>query len=762
MSSGVTGACNMAKVKKRTTKRKRKQDYPPLLLETIAITLLALAALLAFSLWRGVEGMGLFGLALRRFFVVVLGTAGSSLFVIVLLWLGMRLLFGNINTKPLVAKWEVPSSLLLFLNVLSGMQLRVGLLPIQAWANGTTGGLVGNALVWTLASVFGSLGAWVVLGGLTIISLIGITRTSLAAVLQKLWGWLRDIVAFNGEPKKRVGESGKRRETPEFLADKPEAVPQLTIQDYHAGLPEPEPTPLVDNAEDQLTSVPPENLEEWQVEQLSIPEGAPEGTVTDMLDYNLPPLRLLNRPIRTRNLKQNRDIYENSQVLEKTLENFGIKAKVVHATKGPAVTRYEIQPAPGTKISRVTSLADDIALNLACSEVRIEAPIPGKAAIGIEVPNQTVSPVVLRDVLDSATFKDANSVLTVGLGKDVSGETIIADLAEMPHLLIAGATGSGKSVCINSMITSILFKAKPHEVRFLMIDPKVVELSSYNGIPHLLAPVVNQPKKAAAALKWATGEMEKRYGLFAKSGVRDITRYNEWAASADKEQLPWIVIIIDELADLMMVARADVEDAICRLAQMARAAGMHLVIGTQRPSTDVITGLIKANIPSRISFAVSSAVDSRVILDIGGAEKLLGKGDMLYAPVGLGKPLRVQGAFVSNREVESIVDFVGSQMETQYVESLCRLEDVAQSSTSEERDELFAEAARVVVEAGQASVSLLQRRLRVGYTRAARLIDQLEAAGIVGPYEGSKPRLVFKNRDIVKNMLEASKKQQTM
>lgn len=754
----------MAKVTKRTSRRKRKQSHPPLLLEAVAIALLALAALLAFSLWRGVEGMGLFGSALRRFFLVILGTAGSSLFVVVLVWLGIRLLFRNTNANPLLTKWEVPSSLLLFLTVLSGLQLRAGLLPIPAWANGTAGGLVGNALVWTLASVFGSLGAWVVLGGLLIISFMGITRTSLAAALQKSWAWIRETVASNIEPEARVSEPKKRKEIPLLLEDKPEATPQLTIQDYHEELsdpePEPEPAPQVDN-DDPLGNAA-DNLEEWQVEQMSIPEGAPEGAVVDTQDYNLPPLRLLNRPIRPRNLKQNRDIYENSQILEKTFDNFGIKAKVVHATKGPAITRYEIQPAPGTKISRVTSLADDIALNLACSEVRIEAPIPGKAAIGIEVPNKTVSPVLLRDALDSPAFKEATSVLTVGLGKDVSGETIIADLAEMPHLLIAGATGSGKSVCINSMITSILFKAKPHEVRFLMIDPKVVELASYNGIPHLLAPVVNQPKKAAAALKWATGEMEKRYGLFAKSGVRDITRYNEWAASADKERLPWIVIIIDELADLMMVARADVEDAICRLAQMARAAGMHLVIGTQRPSTDVITGLIKANIPSRISFAVSSAVDSRVILDIGGAEKLLGKGDMLYAPVGLGKPLRVQGTFVSNREVESIVDFVGSQMETQYVESLCRLEEVVQSSTSEERDELFTEAARVVVEAGQASVSLLQRRLRVGYTRAARLIDQLEEAGIVGPYEGSKPRLVFKNRDVVKNMLEQGKKTQTM
>lgn len=746
----------MPKPKKRATRRK-KQNYSPLLLEIIAIGLLALAALLAFSLWRGAQGMGLFGLALRRIFLAALGTEGSSLLVLVLAWLGVRLMFKSNGNKPLLTKWEIPSSLLLFLTILAGLQLRIGLLPIQAWTNGTAGGLVGNAFVWTLASVFGPIGAWVVLGFSTVISLIGITRTSLASTLQQFWGWLKSLT----EVERDINEQAARPRRAKASApiEELEVAPQLTIQDFREELSE--PAPLVDDSEPiapMAWSEPPNNLEEWRVEQLPIPEAA----VPEVQEFQLPPLRLLSRPLRARNQKQTRDIYDNSQILEKTLENFGIKAKVVHATKGPAVTRYEIQPAPGTKISRVTSLADDIALNLACSEVRIEAPIPGKAAIGIEVPNQSVATVVLRDVLDSQAFREASSVLTVALGKDITGGAIMADLADMPHLLIAGATGSGKSVCINSMITSILFRAKPHEVRFLMIDPKVVELACYNGIPHLLAPVVNQPKKAAAALKWATGEMEKRYGIFAKSGVRDITRYNEWAASAGKEKLPLIVIIIDELADLMMVARADVEDAICRLAQMARAAGMHLVIGTQRPSTDVITGLIKANIPSRISFAVSSAVDSRVILDMGGAEKLLGKGDMLFAPVGLGKPLRVQGAFVSMREIESLVDFVGSQMETQYVDSLCRLEEVAQATQSEERDELFAEAARVVVEAGQASVSLLQRRLRVGYTRAARLIDQLEEAGIVGPYEGSKPRLVFKNRDVVKSLLEPNKKQQSM
>ncbi|MDP3488138.1 MAG: DNA translocase FtsK, partial [Bacillota bacterium] len=426
----------------------------------------------------------------------------------------------------------------------------------------------------------------------------------------------------------------------------------------------------------------------------------------------------------------------------------------VDMTRGPAYTRYEIQTAPGTKVSKVTSLSNDIAMSLASEGVRIEAPIPGKAAIGIEVPNKARSSVMLRDVLDSPEFANSLSPLTVALGKDIEGTTVIADLSQMPHLLIAGATGAGKSVCINSLICSILYKSRPDEVKLLLIDPKVVELVTYNGIPHLLAPVLNHPKKAAAALKWATNEMERRYAAFAKAGVRDIERYNERAVEQKQNKIPFIVIIIDELADLMMVARADVEDAICRLAQMARAAGMHLVIGTQRPSTDVITGLIKANIPSRLSFTVSSSTDSRVILDTGGAEKLLGRGDMLFLPVGQSKAKRIQGAFVSNREIENIVDHVASQAEAEYIGALNTLEETDSSQSEGEVDDRFDEAVKVVVETGQASVSMLQRRMRLGYTRAARIVDQMQEAGIVGPSDGAKPRQINKNHQIVKTILD--------
>ena len=458
--------------------------------------------------------------------------------------------------------------------------------------------------------------------------------------------------------------------------------------------------------------------------------------------YRLPPLQLLNKP-GGGSKGASADFKANARKLETTLESFGVRAKVVEVVRGPAVTRYEIMPDVGVKVSRIVSLTDDIALALAAKDIRMEAPIPGKSAIGIEVPNTEISIVTLREVMETAEFRDASSKLAIVLGRDIAGKPVVANLARMPHLLVAGATGSGKSVCINCIITSILYKAKPNEVKFLMIDPKMVELNVYNGIPHLLAPVVTDPRRASLALKKVVVEMEKRYELFSKSGTRNIEGYNALAAEKGLEPLPMIVVIVDELADLMMVAASDVEDSIARLAQMARAAGIHLIIATQRPSVDVITGVIKANIPSRIAFGVSSQVDSRTILDSAGAEKLLGRGDMLYLPVGESKPIRVQGAFLSDQEVEAVVSFVRSQEQADYREEMVPELDDAEGTDAAEQDELFDQAAQIVVEARQASVSLLQRRLRIGYNRAARLIDALEAAGIVGPYEGSKPREVL-------------------
>ncbi|WP_249435642.1 DNA translocase FtsK [Paenibacillus sp. Marseille-Q4541] len=459
--------------------------------------------------------------------------------------------------------------------------------------------------------------------------------------------------------------------------------------------------------------------------------------------YKLPPFKLLSRPSNGGKGGDQNDYKQTARKLEATLESFGVRAKVLEVVRGPAVTRYEIQPDIGVKVSRVVSLTDDIALALAAKDIRMEAPIPGKSAIGIEVPNGEVSVVTMREVMETTIFQEAESKLSIAFGRDISGQTIVGNLAKMPHLLVAGATGSGKSVCINGIITSILYKAKPDEVKFLMVDPKMVELNVYNGIPHLLAPVVTDPKRASLALKKIVVEMEKRYELFSKSGTRNVEGYNNLMKDNPAAVLPYIVVIVDELADLMMVAANDVEDAIARLAQMARAAGIHLIIATQRPSVDVITGVIKANIPSRIAFGVSSQVDSRTILDMGGAEKLLGRGDMLFMPVGSSKPVRVQGAFMSDQEVENIVSYVRDQAEAEYDESLVPEIDDSLQQTEEVQDELYDQAVQIIIEAKQASVSLLQRRMRVGYTRAARLIDSMEARGVIGPYEGSKPREVL-------------------
>ena len=471
------------------------------------------------------------------------------------------------------------------------------------------------------------------------------------------------------------------------------------------------------------------------------------------IEYHFPPFSCLKAPddegVNMRKLRA--DALENARKLEETLLNFGISVQVVNVAVGPAFTRFELQPSPGVKVSRIVNLADDIALSLAAQGIRIEAPIPGKAAVGIEVPNSEVAPIRLREVLETPDFVKFKSRLAVGLGKDISGENIIIDLAKMPHLLIAGATGSGKSVCINCIIVSLLYKATPEEVKLVLIDPKVVELGAYNGVPHLLIPVVTDPAKAAGALQWAVQEMTNRYKLFAEKGVRDLAGYNK-AVKDDPEafRLPHIVIIIDELADLMMVAPHDVEDSICRLAQMARAAGMHLVIATQRPSVNVITGVIKANIPSRIAFAVSSQVDSRTILDMAGAEKLLGKGDMLYYPVGTQKPIRVKGAFVDEREVESVVSYVKSQVTAEYdedvIEKITAADDESDMAAMD-ADELLPQAIELVISCGQASVSLIQRRFKVGYARAGRIIDQMAERGIISGFEGSKPRRVLISKE---------------
>ena len=484
-----------------------------------------------------------------------------------------------------------------------------------------------------------------------------------------------------------------------------------------------------------------------------------EHTITVEDDnYEFPPVQLLSEAEKKANKGSKKAVTDTATKLQKTLYSFGVSAKVENVSVGPAITRYELKPAEGVRVSKIANLADDIALNLAAESIRIEAPIPGKQAVGIEIPNKENETVHLREIIEDNSFINHKSKLAFALGKDVAGQAVVTDISKMPHVLIAGATGSGKSVCINTLITSIIYKAKPSEVKLLMVDPKVVELSVYNGIPHLLIPVVTDPKKAAGALAWAVQEMENRYQVFASKGVRDIKGYNElMKKETENSILPQIVIIIDELADLMMVSPKDVEDSICRLAQKARAAGMHLVIATQRPSVDVITGIIKANIPSRISFAVSSQVDSRTILDMAGAEKLLGKGDMLFYPSGAPKPTRVQGAFISDQEVEKIVDFVKSNGEVTYNEDI--IEQIENANKTEKEleaeqaadddgaDPLLMEAIDTVVDTRQASTSFIQRRFKVGYARAGRIIDQMEERGIISGYQGSKPREVLMSKE---------------
>ncbi len=550
-----------------------------------------------------------------------------------------------------------------------------------------------------------------------------------------------DLEPLTKQSKLQARKERRKMQVPEIDDDEPEIQPNIQ--------PEIQPEAQPDVIESNLFKDVEEQKEDKTKAVLQLEHAM---TVEDE-HYEYPPIEILSKPSK-RTLKGGaKALTDTATKLQKTLHSFGVSAKVENVSVGPAITRYELKPAEGVRVSKIANLADDIALNLAAETIRIEAPIPGKQAVGIEVPNTEREAVHLREVLDSDVFRDCESRLAIALGKDVAGNVQLADIAKMPHVLIAGSTGSGKSVCINTIITSIIYHAKPSEVKFVMVDPKVVELSVYNGIPHLLIPVVTDPRKAAGALAWAVQEMDNRYNLFAEKGVRDLKGYNK-AIENEEElgQLPQIVIIVDELADLMMVAKGDVEDAICRLAQKARAAGMHLVIATQRPSVDVITGLIKANVPSRIAFAVSSQVDSRTILDSIGAEKLLGKGDMLYFPSGAPKPSRVQGAFVTDDEVEKIVDFVKSNGTATYSEDILESiengnktdKEIAQESAEDDdTDPFLMEAIQTVVETGQASTSFIQRRFKVGYARAGRIIDQMEERGVISGYQGSKPREVL-------------------
>jgi S-DNA-T family DNA segregation ATPase FtsK/SpoIIIE len=627
------------------------------------------------------------------------------------------------------------------------------------------GGMIGAIMFACCYFLFDEMGAYIIGVIFVLLGILCITNKHLGEVLAPLLYFIKkQLSAFGAdykewregrraaektEKKKAVktrSERYKKAEETPWLEEKEEEIdvtPPIISNFAERSLIEPD----LEEAEPVMVEPQEEPVQKSAKQEELVETGPPMQFVNvENKDYKLPPVDLLRLPENSPVTDENELIYENARKLERTFKSFGVKAKVTKVHRGPAVTKYEVYPDMGVKVSKIVSLSDDLALALAAKDIRIEAPIPGKSAIGIEVPNSEVAMVTLREVLEAKGNNRPDEPLLIGLGRDITGEAVMARLNKMPHLLVAGATGSGKSVCINGIITSILMRAKPHEVKMMMIDPKMVELNVYNGVPHLLAPVVTDPKKASQALKKVVSEMERRYELFAHSGTRNIEGYNDYVnhynenAEAKQPTLPYIVVIVDELADLMLVASSDVEDSIMRLAQMARAAGIHLIIATQRPSVDVITGVIKANIPSRIAFAVSSQTDSRTILDSGGAEKLLGRGDMLFLPVGASKPVRVQGAFLSDEEVEKVVEFVISQQKAQYQEDM-----IPQSSDTvqEAEDELYEEAVQLVTEMQTASVSMLQRRFRIGYTRAARLIDVMEANGVVGPYEGSKPRAVL-------------------
>jgi len=628
------------------------------------------------------------------------------------------------------------------------------------------GGSVGRGIDGSVIQVFGPVGAWAVLVALLVVGLIVTVHFSPGALLGTVLATgqaayaerqrLQNLVsppapapAKGKEPKPapatrdELAKSAASFATPHAVPEPPK--PWELEQDVVEPTKKP-PSQFKSEPSDEEPAPPPALRVVAELED-DLPE----------IEWKLPSITLLDT-VTAKRERMADEIKRNVKIIESTLETFGVACKVVGVNPGPAVTQYELQPGPGVQVKRITALQNDLSLALAAAPLRIEAPIPGKAAVGIEVPNKSAALVTIREVLETAAFREGTNKLALGLGNDVSGQSIIADLTRMPHLLIAGATGQGKSVCINALITSLLFQVTPEHMRLLLIDPKRVELTGYNGLPHLALPVLVESHQAAAALRWAVAEMDRRYKMFSAEGVRNIAAYNDKATQKLARQLPYIVIVIDELADLMMVAAGEIEELICRIAQLARAVGIHLIIATQRPSTDIITGLIKANIPSRIAFAVGSQVDSRVILDSGGAEKLLGRGDMLYQPVDAGKPTRIQGAFVSDPEVEGVVNFWKAQGGPHYMEEILEQGAAAEwergETTERKLDPLFARSARAVAAEGSASVSLVQRKFNVGYSRAGRIVDQLAEHYVVGSYQGSKSREVLMTLPDVDELLE--------
>lgn len=752
--------------KTQTRSKKTSKMGVDLISEMIGISMIGISLLILVSLFT--DQAGLVGTGIKTLFVGCFGMAGYLLpFAIIIV--GYYYLKNAINELYKFLAYSIPFLLILmsFCHLLMFGKdefftlWRLDFFKEPSFLNGgLIGALVGELLL-TLLGLYGSYIILVVLAGIWILA---VTRFPIFA-------WLSDIgirflehlkeafTQFNSQRKEKVHRP-KKLEVESINQEKliarelleEVAVTSEQVETFY------EHPPIVLDEQVPVEVEASQDAQETHVKnqpvaaEMNVFEAGEELDVAMHQDdtYVVPSIQLLKKGEGSSQKTSSRASLSNAKKLEDTLLSFGVEAKVTQINKGPTVTRYELQPKQGVKVSKIVNLADDIALNLAASGIRIEAPIPGKAAVGIEVPNDTSEMVYLRDVIESDQFAAFPSKLAFALGKDIAGKPIVADIGKMPHILIAGATGSGKSVCINTLITSILYKASPKEVKLIMIDPKVVELNVYNGIPHLMIPVVTDPKKAAGALCWAVNEMTKRYQLFADNNVRDMKGYNN-KVTDENLKMPSIIIIIDELADLMMTAAKEVEDAICRLAQMARAAGIHLVIATQRPSVDVITGVIKANIPSRLAFAVSSGIDSRTILDSNGAEKLLGKGDMLFCPIGESKPLRIQGAFVSDQEVEAIVEAVKMSGEVQYEETVMEsIHAPAIAIEGDGEDELLTQAIQLASGKEKLSISMLQRYFRIGFNRASRLMEMLEARGIVGPDEGSKPRKVLQQNQLSK------------
>lgn len=726
------------------------------------------------------DKMGIIGRLVYKFLSVLLGSA-NYIFPLLLIFWGILY---NITATKLYTKRYIICSLIIYFSILilldASKELDLTLVDrinrsIEYMSIARSGGIIGAILGFFSYKLLGSLGTYIFVGIIILVNLYIMLRTNIDQIIMAY----EDLSDYLEDRKKILAEKKIKREN-----DKSNKVEEKELKKSHK---EDKKLKILDNfkikkdnlLEDNKTKENKDfiikeykttninntqennsNIQESSSEELTEKDKEEFKNIDQELPdetYIYPDISLLNIN-ESNNTMSNQEIIKNGKIIEKTLDNFNMDCQITSINKGPVITCYELKPAPGIKLSRIVSLSDNISMALGSSDIRIEAPIPGKTVVGIEVANKLKDSVGLREILESSEFVNSKSDVPLTLGKDVEGNIIVESISDMPHLLIAGATGSGKSVCINTIITNILYKSSPNDVRLMLIDPKVVELSVYNGIPHLLIPVVTNPKKAGYALNWAVDEMERRYKLFAEAQVRDIKGYNKKKIKEGKisEKIPKIVIIVDELADLMMVSSNEIEDYIARLAQMARACGMHLILATQRPSVDVITGTIKANIPSRIAFAVSSAVDSRTILDMSGAEKLLGRGDMLFYPSSYSKPKRIQGAFISDEEVERLVDFVKLNNEDSEINKQSLIASQINNKEKDDNldlDPLFADAINYVLGDEQASISYLQRKLKVGYSRAARIVDQMEELGIIGPHEGSKPRKLLKTKEEIDDLL---------